>query len=489
MTHRQKKVEKHSFDYDLLVLGSGPAGVHGAVQAAKLKKKVAIIEKTPNKLGGALVHTGTIPSKTMREVLAAVHSINEHVGNHWVHRLIDNISSKSLLGRAFSVAKEEETLIKKHLKTNGIEVITGHGHIEDEHTLRVIPPNGNPSKVTGKVILVSTGSRPRRPDNIPFDGWRVVDSDDILQLENLPSSILIFGAGVIGCEFACIFSALGVKTTIVDTRSRIMQSIDREISEELMKTMEDIGVQFKLGYQLKHITHDGPSVISEFHQEQIASDLFFFAAGRVSTTKHIGLKRVGIETNERGTILVNHHFQTSMSSIYAAGDAIGPPALAATSMVQGRLAVCHAFGVQTKGFPPQYPIGVYTIPELSTVGYSEEQVQQQGIDYVVGRANYDEVARGYIRGDSHGLLKIIACKKTQQLLGIHIVGADAANLIHIGLCCMLAKMALQELINSVIFNFPTLAESYRVAAFNALNKIYPTGIIEDPPKDENNKAA
>jgi NAD(P) transhydrogenase len=474
--------------YDLLVLGSGPAGIAAAFQSSKLGKKVAIIEKTPSRIGGAWIHTGTIPSKTLREVCASIHGIRSHVGDHWVERLVNNLSSTRLIGRASEVCREEEELIRRHLSNNNITIFEGLGRIEDRNSIRVVPAAAEPYLIKAEHILIATGSRPRRPLSFPFDGWRVVDSDEILRIENIPRRILIFGAGVIGCEYACIFGALGVETVIVDARSRIMQSVDLEIAEALKKSMEDLGIHFKMGAQLKHLDVSGPHPIADFGDEKISTDVFFFAAGRESVTQHIGLDRVGIGLNDRGAIVVNDYFQTVVPNIYAAGDVIGAPALAATSTEQGRCAASHAFGAKRK-FPKVYPVGVYTIPELSTVGKTEEECKEEGIDYVVGRSSYSEVARGYIRGDSHGLLKIIADRKTLQIIGLHILGSDACNLIHIGQVVMLSGMHLNGMINSVIFNYPTLAEAYRVAAFNALNKVFPGGVFQDPETDVDMVAA
>jgi NAD(P) transhydrogenase len=462
-------------EYDLLVLGSGPAGIHGAVQAAKLGKKVAIIEKNEKALGGAWIHTGTLPSKTIREVVATVQSIKPHVGKEWVDRLVQDLSTDDLKNRAHDVATSEESLVQKHLANNNIEVIRGFGRIEDPFTVRVVRQDGDPIVVRSAFILIGTGSKPRRPDEIPFDDWRIVDSDSILQLEHLPRSLQIYGAGVIGCEYACIFGALGVKTTIIDSRTRIMQTVDQEVAGALKTSMEEMGIEFQLGYTLKKLTTQGPKVIAQYDKGSLESDVFFFAAGRQSNSAHIGLERVDIKTDARGTICVDQFFRTNVPNIYAAGDVIGPPALASTSAEQGRIAVRHAFGDKQCKFPEVYPVGIYTIPEISSVGKTEEMLIQEKAEYVVGRASFDEVARGHIRGESHGLLKILVDVKTKQIVGIHVIGADAANLIHIGLCCMLAGLPLDELVNSVLFNYPTLAEAYRVAAFNALNKIYPNG--------------
>ncbi|MBC7531923.1 MAG: Si-specific NAD(P)(+) transhydrogenase [Oligoflexus sp.] len=455
--------------YDLVVVGSGPAGVQAVLHAAKLGKKVALIEKHPERLGGAWIHTGTLPSKTMREVLAAIRSVESHVGEAWVTRMSQNLSTQSLRERAALASRDEEYIIRRQLDEFRIPIIRGAAYIENPRQVRVNQAGGKSLLLDTDFIMLATGSRPRRPSNIPFDGWRVVDSDDVLRLESLPKSMTIWGAGVIACEYACIFRALGVETTILDSRSTIMQFMDQEIANELKKAMEQLGVVFKLGHDLEKIEVNGPRVSATFKGQMVCeSDLFFFAAGRESCSENMGLEKLGIPTNDRRTILVNQNFQTAVPNIYAAGDVIGPPALASTSAEQGRVAVCHAFGDETARFPQYYPLGVYTIPEMSSVGQTEEELMKADAPYVVGRARYDQIARGYIRGDSYGLIKILICADTQKILGVHIVGHDAANLVHIGQVAMITKMKIYEFAENVIFNFPTLAEGYKIAAFDAI---------------------
>lgn len=469
-------------DYDLLVIGTGPAGIHAAVQAAKLNKSVAIIEKNSHQLGGAWLHTGTIPSKTMREVLATIQSIKPHLGEEWVSRLVNTVSAHTLRQRASLVSQEEETLLRRHLTNNDITLIVGHGALQDPHHVCVTEANGTTRTVSADYMMLATGSRPRRPADVPFDDWRVVDSDSILKLDAIPRSVIIYGAGVIGCEYACIFGALGVQTILVDARKQLMPFVDREISEALRRSMEDLGIHFMLGKTIDSVRVEGSQAIASIQDEEWRSDILFFAAGRESATRGLGLETVGIDMDKRGTVLVNDSFQTSIANIYAAGDIIGAPALASTSMEQGRYAACHAFGKERRAFPSIFPIGIYTIPELSSVGKTEEELNHDEISYVVGRASFDEIARGFIRGDNHGLLKILACRDTQKILGIHILGADAANLIHVGQCCMIAGMTLHDIVNNMIFNYPTLAEAYRIAAFNALNKSRSNGIISSSDK-------
>ena len=457
--------------YDLVVIGSGPAGISAAIESRKLGKTVALVERNPQNIGGAWIHTGTIPSKTFREVLAAVRSIDRHVGNHWVKRLVDDLSTDRLKMRADEVSNEEEVLLLKQLDECGVDIVRGFGFVDSKTSVRVNREDGSSTLLGAGTIMIATGSKPRRPDNIPFDGWRIVDSDEILSLEHIPKSILVFGAGVIGCEYACIFRALGSKTVIVDARTRIMQTADQEIAEELKRSMENMGVEFRLGYNLDHIETKGPKVVSHFQDENIESDLFFFSAGRVSTSERLGLERVGVKTNERGAISVNEYFQTDVRNIYAAGDIIGPPALACTSVEQGRIAACHAFDGPKLSFPDVFPMGVYTIPEMSSVGKSEEELKKEGTPYVVGKAHYDEIARGYIRGDHFGLLKLIVCSETHKILGTHIVGADAANLVHIGQVFMMTETPVDKIVDEVIFNYPTLAEAYKIAATQAVKAL------------------
>lgn len=467
--------------FDLVVIGSGPAGYRAAVQSAKLGKSVAIIEKTPEQLGGAWIHTGTIPSKTLRESMDSIHAIRFHAGSKWVERIISDMSTAKLMGRAMNVSKYEESIMRRYFARYQIKVFEGFGSIEDTRSVRIVRANGESQVIRAGNILIATGSRPRRPSEIPFDGWRIVDGDEILNLECVPKSMLIYGAGVIGCEYACIFRAIGVDVTLVDGRSTVMQFVDTEASQALAKSMEESGIKLVLGSKLKDAKVVGPVVHSQLESGKILeSDVLFFAAGRVPNTDKIGLDRIGIKLGDRGIIDVNEHFQTSVPSIYAAGDAIGSPALAATSAAQGRHAACHMFGKKVRPFPKVYPVGVYTIPELSSVGKTEDELKKEGAEYVVGRAHYSEVARGYIRGDEHGLLKLLVCRKTHHILGIHIIGHDACNLIHIGLAFMQKNGHAQDLVD-MVFNYPTLAEAFRIAAFNALNKIFTDGEIGDPP--------
>lgn len=470
---------RHS-SYDLVVLGSGPAGIRAAVQSAKLGKSVLLVEKNPGKLGGAWLHTGTVPSKTLRETLAAINAVGSHVGREWVGRIGRELTMKHLLQRASQVSSVEEQLVRDFLGSNRIQIIHGEALIEDDHLVRVNAHEGPSQIISARFVFIATGSRPRRPDNLCFDAWRIVDSDDVLHLDAIPKQMVIYGGGVIGCEYACIFQVLGTEVTLVDSRDRIMDYLDNQIVDELRKAMESLGVKIALGRELLEARTRGSRVhVLLSGAQSIETDVLFFSAGRIPNTDRLGLEKRSIQLTSRGHVVVNQDFQTDIPHIYAAGDVIGPPALASTASEQGRHAACHMFGVATRRFPDVFPIGVYTIPEMSSVGKSEQQLLKEGVEYVTGIAHYREIARGNIRGDRHGMLKILVCRLSQRLLGIHVVGEDACNLVHIGMAFMQTGSIAQDLV-SMIFNFPTLAEGYRIAAFNALNKIFIDGVIKDP---------
>ena len=466
-------------DYDLAIIGSGPAGVSAAVQAAKLRKRVCVIEKNFESIGGAWIQTGTLPSKTLREVLAMTNSVRAQSGPQWSARIVQTMLAGRLFERARHAAQRQEEHVRRYLAKNGVELLAGEGMLKNAQAVTV-QQEKNTQVITATRILIATGSRPRRPASVPFDGWRVIDSDEVLRLEYAPNRILIYGAGVIGCEYACIFAALGVETLIADSRPRIMPGIDLEVATELRDSMQAMGVQFLLERELHTIKTDDVAVEVKLNDETHTTDVFFFVAGRIANSDRINAAAVGVKCDELGMIVVNAEFQSSVPSIYAAGDVIGAPALAATSSYQGRVAASNAFGMHGLSFPHNYPIGVYTIPELSSVGETEEQLIATGREYVVGRAGYSEIARGYIRGDSHGKLKLLVCKRSHKLIGVHIVGEGACDLIHIGMVFMEKNCAAQDLLH-VVYNYPTLAEGYKIAAFNALNKIFPSGIIEPPP--------
>jgi NAD(P) transhydrogenase len=466
-------------DFDLIILGSGPAGIHAAIQAAKIHKRVCIVESNPLHIGGSWIHTGTLPSKTLREGLAAIHGLQEHVGKHWVHRLIHDLHTGRLFQHALEVSEQEEGTLRDYIRNNHIQIMQGFASLESPFSVRV-NAHKESKVLSSEFILIATGSRPDRPVNIPFDGWRVIDSDDVFNLETIPQSMVIYGAGVIGCEYACIFASMGVEVTLIDGRTQILQYCDQEIIRELQTYMEAMGIKFKLGTRISHLHVQGPHVSVVFGDEQVPCDVMLWAGRRLPMTEHIGLEKLGIGVDKYRSIVVNENFQTPVSNIYAAGDVVGIPSLAATASQQGRFIACHAFGMTLGSFPKDYPIGIYTIPECSMVGKTEEALIREGHEYVVGRAMYKEVARSMIAGQTQGLLKLLIDAKTHVILGVHIVGDDACNLVHIGLAFMTKNGHAQDFIN-MVFNYPTLAEAYRIAAFNGLNKLFPDGVIKPPP--------
>lgn len=474
-------------DFDLIVIGSGPAGVHAAVQAAKINKRVCIVEKDPQHIGGSWLHTGTLPSKTLREGLDAIHGVGIHAGKEWVQRILNDSQTAKLFGRAYEVSSLEERLLREFISNNRIRLFQGLASIEDHSQVRLISNKSESSLISANYIFIATGSKPERPIHIPFDGWRIVDSDDIFQLHQLPPSLVIYGAGVVGCEYACIFAAMGLDVTLLATRQQILHYCDQELVQELQKFMQSIGVKFRFGAKMVQLMTEGPKVKIHLGDEEIKTDLLFWAGRRTPNTDHLNLDKLGIQRNEQGCVVVNENFQTSIPNIYAVGDAIGYPSLASSAFQQGRFAACHAFGMNLGSFPKDFPIGIYTIPECSMVGKTENELKLEGREYEVGRAYYSEIARSTIGGQTRGLIKLLICKKTHKILGIHIVGEDACNLIHIGLAFMTKGGHAQDLIN-MVFNYPTLAEGYRIAAFNGLNKIFPDGFIKGPPMERRSNA-
>ena len=469
-----------SMRYDLAVIGAGSAGVSAAVQAAKLQHRVCLLDNQIDSIGGAWIQTGTLPSKTLREVLTITNSVRVHADKQQSEAIVKHMLQGRIFTRAKQVSHQQMLHVLRYLAKNGIVLFSGKAKILNNNTIALTNKDNFCSEIKANKILIATGTRPRRPADIPFDGKRVLDADEILQLYNAPRRILIYGAGFIGCEYACIFSALGVETILADARPQIMPDIDQEIAHELQEAMRSLGVEFRLGENLRKIQPKEFHVEVSLERSFLQTNIFFFAAGRLPNTSALwDDETLNIETRKKGLIKVSADFQTSVEGIYAAGDIIGLPALAATSSHQGRLAASNALGLPSVSFPSTYPIGVYTIPELSSIGATQEELDAANVAYVVGRAGYGEIARGFIRGDTHGKLKLLVCKETHRLLGVHIVGEGACELIHIGMLLMQAAKPVEELVH-VVYNYPTLAEGYRIAAFNALNKLFPDGLIGQP---------
>jgi NAD(P) transhydrogenase len=457
--------------YDLIVIGSGPAGEKAAAQAAYFGKRVAIIEREPQ-VGGAAVNTGTLPSKTLRETALFLSGFRQR-GLYGVNYKIEgDLTVERFLYRTERVVEKERELVSDNILRHQIDVVHGRGSFVDAHTVRVEKSSGCSVQLTADCVLVATGSYPYRPPHIPFDDRMVWDSDTILRLDNIPKSLTILGAGVIGCEYACLFGALGVEVVLVDARDQILPFVDREIIQLLGRRMTRLGIQLMLEEEAETIEVDAERVRTRMKSgREVVTENLLYASGRSGNTRELNLDQIGVEANKRGQILVNENYQTSVEHVYAAGDVIGFPSLASASMEQGRIAICHAFqlGYKTR-LAPHLPYGIYTIPEISTVGETEETLKEKEILYEVGRSRYGDNPRGQIIGDTEGLVKLVFSAEDTRLLGVHIIGENASELIHTGMVCMYFNGTLDCFIQSV-FNYPTLSDLYKYAAYDGLGRL------------------
>ena len=458
-------------NYDLLVIGTGPAGEKAAAQAAYFGKRAAIVESSLD-FGGACINTGTIPSKILRESALYFSGIKQR-GLYGVdYSLREGLTIESFMHRKDILVAEERRKVRDNLAAHHVDVIHGVASFKDPHTLAVTTRHEEIVGLQADFILIATGSRPHRPPEIPFDDQITFDSDSILKMGRIPASLAVIGGGVIGCEYASIFTALGVQVALVDGRDRVLPFLDAEISEKLRERLSSLGVNFLLEERMARIERTGQGVHIELQSgKTLDTDTALFAAGRRGATDELHLENAGLALNKRGYIEVNESYRTSVPSIYAAGDVIGFPALASTSMEQGRVAVCHAFGFQyKKRVASMLPMGVYTIPEISAAGETEASCKEKGIEYEVGRARYANNARGLIAGDSTGLLKLIFRRSDRQLLGVHIIGESATELIHLGMMVLETGGSL-DLFIDFVFNFPTLSETYKYAAYDGLGNL------------------
>jgi NAD(P) transhydrogenase len=463
------------FDYDLLVIGSGPAGQRAAIQGAKLDKRVGVVERRAV-VGGVCINTGTIPSKTLREAVLHLSGYRERGLYGASYTVKQNITMADLLFRTDRVIRHEIDVSRHQLQRNRVEVLEAQACFVDPHCVRLTYVDGRGHRdVTARAIILAVGTTATQDHHIPFDNRRIFVSDDILHLDQLPRSLTVVGAGVIGCEYASIFAALGVRVTLIDMRSRLLPFVDAEVSEALAYHLRQNRVTLRLGESVAGIEpfddQHGPRVrIHLASGKQIVTDMALHSIGRTGATATLDLPAAGLSADDRGRLAVNTEYQTSVPHIYAVGDVIGFPSLASTSMEQGRLAACHAFGVPARSVPELFPYGIYTIPEISMVGRTEEELTQQGVPYEVGKAHYREIARGQIIGDSSGLLKLIFHLETRQLLGVHIIGEGASELIHIGQAVLAFGGRVDYFVDAV-FNYPTLAECYKTAAFDGINRL------------------
>lgn len=463
--------KNHNFDYDLLVIGCGPAGQRAAVQGAKLRKKVAIIDRR-EEVGGVCVNVGTIPSKSFKEAVVFLSGYRQRSIYGAGYRVKSEISMADLTFRCNRIMQTEIDVIKNQLMRNHIELLSGTASFVNDHTVAITSYDGNVIEKSADKIVIAVGACPFRPANIEFNGTTIFDSDDILSMRELPRDMTVVGGGVIGTEYGSMFAALGVHVTIIDARKRLLGFVDEEIIECLQYQMRSMGVTLRLGEEVKSCRpRENGQVVTELKSGKvIVSDCVLYSAGRHSATDNLNLASVGIEVDDRGRIQVNENFQTPQQHIYAAGDVIGFPALASTSGAQGRRASAHAFGLDVHNIEVPLPYGIYSIPEISYVGFNEAELTAQEIPYETGLARYREIARGHIIGDENGMLKILFHRETKQVLGVHIIGENATELVHIGQAVMALKGGLGYLMDAV-FNYPTLAECYKVAALDGFNKL------------------
>ncbi len=461
---------------DMVVIGSGPAGQKAAIQAAKLGKQVTLIERN-RILGGACTHTGTIPSKALREAVLHLSGIQQRGfygdrdGGGGGGRGKPEITIEDLIARGQQVIRTEMEVIREHMVRNEVEIVCGEAKFVDPHTLSITRQNST-EMLEADHVIIATGTVPARPPSVPFDRTHVLDSDSLLELTHLPKSMIIVGGGVIGTEYACMMATLGVRVILTEARPTLLDFVDSEISEALQYRMRAMGVTLRLGERVDDIKVQPDGLVQATLQsgKHLRADTLLYCIGRQGTTGTLGLENVGIVPDNRGRLKVNEHYQTDVPHVYAVGDVVGFPALASTSMEQGRRASCHIYGEPTTSIPELFPLGIYAIPEISMVGKTEAQLTADGIPYEAGVAQYREIARGQLLGDEVGMLKLLIHEETRQVLGVHVIGTGATELIHIGQAVMTFNGTVDYFINTV-FNYPTLAECYKVAALNGSNKL------------------
>lgn len=456
--------------YDLLVIGTGPAGQKAAVQAAKLGKKVGIVERK-EVVGGVCINTGTIPSKSLREAVLYLSGFRQRNLYGAGYRLKETITIEDLAFRANHVITHEIAIVKNQMTRNRVDMIQGRASFADPHRLRIRQAGGT-IEHQADFIVIAVGTEPARPTDIPFDDESIIDTDGLLTLKRIPDSIVIVGGGVIGTEYASILAAMGIPVTLIDKRPRLLEFVDAEIIETLQQQMKDIGVTLYHEEEVLAVEKgtDGRIDVRLKQAKPIQATTLMYAIGREGATKELNLESIGLAPDQRGRLSVNEHFQTAIPHIYAAGDVIGFPALASTSMQQGRHASCHAFGHPDRTDTELLPYGIYAIPEISMVGKNEEELAKTEIPYGVGIARYREIARGQLIGDETGMLKLLFHRLSRELLGVHAIGEGATELIHIGQAVMAYHGKIDYFIDTV-FNYPTLAECYKVAALDGINRL------------------
>jgi NAD(P) transhydrogenase len=456
--------------FDLVVIGCGPAGEKAGAQAAYFGKRVALIERA-GVPGGSCINTGTVPSKTLRESALYFSGLGQRGLYGIDYSLKENLAIHDFMHHEREVVEMERKRILKNLELHKIEYVRGQAAFEDTHTV-VVMNNGSERRLRGEVILIATGSKPHRPAEISFDDVHTFDSDTFLQMERIPKSLAVIGGGVIGCEYGSIFMALGVKVTLVDGRDKLLPFLDSEISDRLRDRLKELGMEFWFNERPVKVENSASGATLHMKSgKKLETEAALFAAGRRAAVDGLALEKAGLALNDRGYIPVDENYRTGVKNIYAAGDVIGFPALASTSMEQGRVAVCHAFGFQYKQrVASMLPMGIYTIPEISSAGETEDSCKEKKIEYCVGRARYENNARGHIAGDTAGLLKLVFAPADKRLLGVSIIGENATELIHIGMMALDNGLTINEFIEQV-FNYPTLSEMYKYAAYDGLGNL------------------
>jgi NAD(P) transhydrogenase len=457
--------------YDLIVVGSGPAGQRAAIYGSKLGKKVAVVEMR-EVVGGACINTGTIPSKTMREAVLHLSGYNYKSIYGMNYRVKEKITMSDLAFRVQHVIKTEVDVTEAQLSRNNVEMLVGTASFVDENHIRVTNSRGT-NVYQAANVLISTGTKPAASDKVPINGRTIINSDQVLDLADLPKTLIVVGGGVIGVEYTCMFSALGVRVVLIERRPRLLEFADQEIVEALSYHLRDSRVTMRLNEEVESVEEmpDGTVVANLESKKKVQGDALLYAVGRQGNVDELNLPAIGLDADKRGRIPVDKDFRTKVPNVFAAGDVIGFPSLASVSMEQGRIAAARAFGDETMlSNPSLYPYGIYTIPEISFIGKTEEQLTEEDVPYEVGVAYYREIARGQIRGDTTGRLKLIFHRETHSILGVHIIGEGASELLHIGQAVMALGGKLEYFVDTV-FNYPTLAECYKVAAFNGLNRV------------------
>jgi NAD(P) transhydrogenase len=458
--------------YDLIVIGSGPSGQRAAVAASKMKKRVAVVESR-SVVGGVCINTGTIPSKTMREAVLHLSGYNYKSVYGMNYRVKEKISMADLAFRVQAVIKTEVDVTEAQLSRNGIDIVHGLARFIDPHQIRVEGIQTDATLEADKIIL-AVGTKPADSPKVPINGRTIVNSDQILNLPELPRSMIVVGGGVIGVEYACMFAVLGVRVTVIEKRNRLLEFADQEIIEALSYHLRDARVTLRLGEEVQSVEElpDGTVVANLESKKRVSGDALLYAVGRQGAIDDLNLAAAGLEADNRGRIPVNEHFRTAIEHIFAVGDVVGFPSLASVSMEQGRIAAARAFNDSLASSNPSfYPYGIYTIPEISFIGKTEEQLTDEDVPYEVGMAYYRETARGQIRGDTTGRLKLVFHRDTRKVLGVHIIGEGASELVHIGQAVMILGGTVDYFVDTV-FNYPTLAECYKAAAFNGLGRLH-----------------